>query len=310
MRAGELAGRSDDPAATTRIPGLATGADAVASPPRSRTGDAAVAPGRPGPGHPSYPIEDDAAGAGPAPYVTIVLPCYNEGAHVLQEIERITAAMSASELTYEVLCIDDASTDDTLDVLRHAQRTLPAPADPAVPPQRRLRHGPPDRHPAGPRRDRRVDRRRHDLRERAHPRARAHPARRRHLRPGRRRPHHRGGHPQVGPGAGEVADPQDRRVADQVEDPRPQLRPARLPPRRVACPTCGCCRPGSRASRRSPSRSSATSTTSSTSRRATPSGPASASSTSSTTPTATSSRCCAWSCTSTRSRCSCRRRCG
>ena len=29
----------------------------------------------------------------------------------------------------------------------------------------------------------------------------AHPARRRHLRPGRRRAHHRGGHPQVGPGA-------------------------------------------------------------------------------------------------------------
>ena len=40
--------------------------------------------------------------------------------------------------------------------------------------------------------------------------------------------------------------------------------------------------------------------------RATPSGPASASSTSSATPTATSCRCCGWSCTSTRSRCSCR----
>ena len=118
VRAGEMAGRSDDPAATTRIPGLATGPDAV--PPASAVG----APGA-RPGHPSYPIEDEAAGAGPAPYVTIVLPCYNEGAHVLQEIERITAAMSASDLTYEVLCIDDASTDDTLDVLRHAQRTYP-----------------------------------------------------------------------------------------------------------------------------------------------------------------------------------------
>ena len=98
VRAGEMAGRSDDPAA----PG---------------------APTRPG--HPAYPIEDGAAGPGPVPYVTIVLPCYNEGAHVLQEIDRITAAMGASELTYEVLCIDDASTDDTLDVLRHAQRTYP-----------------------------------------------------------------------------------------------------------------------------------------------------------------------------------------
>ena len=57
--------------------------------------------------------------------MTIVLPCYNEGAHVLQEIDRITATMAASELTYELLCIDDASTDDTLDVLRHAQQRYP-----------------------------------------------------------------------------------------------------------------------------------------------------------------------------------------
>ncbi|NYG07665.1 glycosyltransferase involved in cell wall biosynthesis [Phycicoccus badiiscoriae] len=54
------------------------------------------------------------------PYVTIVLPCFNEGEHVLQEIDRITAAMNASEFTYEVLCIDDASTDDTLEVLQDA----------------------------------------------------------------------------------------------------------------------------------------------------------------------------------------------
>src|SRR6476661_10755673 len=56
------------------------------------------------------------------PYVTIVLPCYNEAAHVLQEIDRITTAMNSSEFTYEVLCIDDASTDDTLAVLEQAGR--------------------------------------------------------------------------------------------------------------------------------------------------------------------------------------------
>jgi glycosyltransferase involved in cell wall biosynthesis len=56
------------------------------------------------------------------PYVTIVLPCYNEGQHVLQEIDRITAAMNSSEFTYEVLCIDDASTDNTLEVLHQASR--------------------------------------------------------------------------------------------------------------------------------------------------------------------------------------------
>ncbi|HEY1573036.1 MAG TPA: glycosyltransferase family 2 protein [Pseudonocardiaceae bacterium] len=65
------------------------------------------------------------------PYVTIVLPCYNEEDHVRQEIERIVAAMDASGYPYEVLAVDDASTDGTLDVLREAEvdfpnvRTLP-----------------------------------------------------------------------------------------------------------------------------------------------------------------------------------------
>ena len=71
------------------------------------------------------------------------------------------------------------------------------------------------------------------------------------LRPGRRCPHHRGGHPQVAAAAGQVAHPQDRRAADQPADPGPELRAAGVPPRRSRCPTCGCCRPGSPASRRS-----------------------------------------------------------
>jgi glycosyltransferase involved in cell wall biosynthesis len=61
-------------------------------------------------------------GDGPPPYVTVVLPCFNEAEHVLKEVERIAAAMSASELSYELLCIDDASTDDTLAVLEEAAR--------------------------------------------------------------------------------------------------------------------------------------------------------------------------------------------
>ena len=56
----------------------------------------------------------------PAPVASIVLPCYNEQDHVLQELERITAAMDASGLPYELLAIDDASTDGTLAVLREA----------------------------------------------------------------------------------------------------------------------------------------------------------------------------------------------
>jgi glycosyltransferase involved in cell wall biosynthesis len=60
-----------------------------------------------------------------APDVTIVLPCYNEQDHVLQELERISEAMDASEFTYELLVIDDKSTDRTLEVLRAAVPRFP-----------------------------------------------------------------------------------------------------------------------------------------------------------------------------------------
>jgi glycosyltransferase involved in cell wall biosynthesis len=57
----------------------------------------------------------------PRPYVTIVLPCFNEQDHVLNEIERIAAAMDASGYTYELVAIDDKSTDNTLARLRAAE---------------------------------------------------------------------------------------------------------------------------------------------------------------------------------------------
>ena len=50
--------------------------------------------------------------------VTVILHCYNEEAHVAREIERITAALDASNFSYELLVIDDKSTDDTLAVLK------------------------------------------------------------------------------------------------------------------------------------------------------------------------------------------------
>ncbi len=43
--------------------------------------------------------------------VTIVLPVYNEAAHLRQEVDRIRAAMDASEYTYEIIIVDDGSTD-------------------------------------------------------------------------------------------------------------------------------------------------------------------------------------------------------
>ncbi|HEX8497600.1 MAG TPA: glycosyltransferase family 2 protein [Actinomycetales bacterium] len=56
------------------------------------------------------------------PYVTVVLPAYNEQDHVMAEVERICRSLDESELTYEVLAIDDASTDGTLAVLREAEQ--------------------------------------------------------------------------------------------------------------------------------------------------------------------------------------------
>ncbi|GAB3455540.1 hypothetical protein GCM10027570_36230 [Streptomonospora sediminis] len=61
----------------------------------------------------------------PAPYVTIVLPCFNEQDHVIKEVERVCAAMDASDHSYEVLAVDDASTDDTLALLREAEPLFP-----------------------------------------------------------------------------------------------------------------------------------------------------------------------------------------
>ncbi|GGM26479.1 glycosyltransferase family 2 protein [Dactylosporangium sucinum] len=76
-----------------------------------------------------YPRADAAAGTtggqSEAPHVTVVLPCFNEETHVHAELQRICAALDASAYRYEILAIDDASTDRTLEILRQAEPTLP-----------------------------------------------------------------------------------------------------------------------------------------------------------------------------------------
>ena len=51
------------------------------------------------------------------PDVSIVLPVYNEAGHILDEIKRIRATMDASSYSYELIVVDDGSTDDTAAVL-------------------------------------------------------------------------------------------------------------------------------------------------------------------------------------------------
>jgi glycosyltransferase involved in cell wall biosynthesis len=64
--------------------------------------------------------------SGPSdPYVSIILPCFNEQDHVAAEVERICAAMDASGYPYELLAYDDASTDGTLARLHEAAPRFP-----------------------------------------------------------------------------------------------------------------------------------------------------------------------------------------
>src|SRR5262245_32029473 len=67
-----------------------------------------------------------ASASAPAPYVSIILPCYNEQDHVVLEVERISAAMDASGFSYELLVIDDASTDATLERIQGIADKYPA----------------------------------------------------------------------------------------------------------------------------------------------------------------------------------------
>ena len=51
------------------------------------------------------------------PDVSVVLPCYNEREHVEQEVKRIRAALDSEGMTYELICVDDGSTDGTREIL-------------------------------------------------------------------------------------------------------------------------------------------------------------------------------------------------
>ncbi len=50
--------------------------------------------------------------------VSIVLPVFNEAGHLAEEVARIKEAMDASSHTYEILVVDDGSTDGSLEELR------------------------------------------------------------------------------------------------------------------------------------------------------------------------------------------------
>jgi len=59
------------------------------------------------------------------PFVSIILPCYNEQEHVTTEVARICEAMDASGYGYELIAYDDASSDQTLERLHEAAPGFP-----------------------------------------------------------------------------------------------------------------------------------------------------------------------------------------
>jgi glycosyltransferase involved in cell wall biosynthesis len=69
---------------------------------------------RAAPTEPADPLTPATEPPQQTPYVSIILPCYNEQGHVADEVARICAAMDVSGYSYELIAFDDASTDATL----------------------------------------------------------------------------------------------------------------------------------------------------------------------------------------------------
>ena len=60
-----------------------------------------------------------------APYVSLVIPCYNEQENVPTLLSRVEASMDQIGRPYEVLIVDDGSTDQTPQMLAAAKQSKP-----------------------------------------------------------------------------------------------------------------------------------------------------------------------------------------
>src|SRR6266480_3389139 len=52
---------------------------------------------------------------GPKPHVSVIVPCYNERDNVESCVEQIGETLSAARIPFEILVVNDGSTDDTLE---------------------------------------------------------------------------------------------------------------------------------------------------------------------------------------------------
>ena len=55
-------------------------------------------------------------------YISIIVPCYNEGKVVQNNINKILEYMTNKEIKYEIIGVNDGSTDDTEEQLKEMER--------------------------------------------------------------------------------------------------------------------------------------------------------------------------------------------
>ena len=59
------------------------------------------------------------------PTLSVVIPCLNEGSHLASSLEKVAQILDGLGLSYELVVIDDGSSDDTWQVLREKARVRP-----------------------------------------------------------------------------------------------------------------------------------------------------------------------------------------
>jgi dolichol-phosphate mannosyltransferase len=69
--------------------------------------------------------ETSAPEAETRPTLSVIVPCFNEEAVIAQAHERLTRALASTALTFEIVYVDDGSTDRTALLLRDIQAIDP-----------------------------------------------------------------------------------------------------------------------------------------------------------------------------------------
>ena len=63
--------------------------------------------------------------ASPAPYLSVVLPCYNEAQVIRETHRRVTAVCASLDLPYEIVVVDDGSKDHSWTALMELAKEDP-----------------------------------------------------------------------------------------------------------------------------------------------------------------------------------------